>query len=421
MNQYKQNRQQLFELLDNNSMVLLKSGKAKHKTRDQYHPFQVDKTFFFLTGIREANCTLLLIKGQDKVHEFLFIEETTEYMRQWVGASISKTEASEISGFKPTSIMYNKQFDTLLRAFMGANDYYNVGDINSLYLDLYLIDKDTEPLSYTQFNKVLSTYKQLQIKNLNNHTNYLRMFKTEDNINTLKEAIEMTKKGLNRIMKELPNRENELQIDADFNHEIKLNGAEGTSFDTILASGANGCILHYEDNNSPLNKGDLLLCDLGAAYNEYGADISRTYPVNGTYTNRQKEIYEIVLKANKECIEFIKPGITLKELHNKSVEILSTEAIRIGLINKPAEIRKYYYHNVTHFLGLDTHDTGISNTTLQPGMVLTVEPGLYISEEQIGIRIEDDILVTETGSINLSKDVIKEIKDIESYMKLNAI
>lgn len=420
MNQYKKNRTRLFELLETNSIVLLSSGVAKHKSLDQYFPFQINKTFYYLTGIRETNCTLVLIKGKKENHEFLFVEETTEFMKKWVGAKISKEEAGELSDIKTSNIIYNQQFEPLLKSFMSKSNSYGIGDLRNLYLDLFRFNEEEEPISYMQFRTVLSKYSKLKVRNLNKHADYLRMFKNESEINQLNECIGITEKGLNRIMKELPVRKNEYQIDADFNHEIKLNGAEGLSFDTILASGANSCILHYEDNNSPLHKGELLLCDLGAALNEFGADISRTYPVSGTYSPRQKEIYEIVLKCNKECINYAKPGITLGQLHKKSQEILSKECMKIGLINKPTELSKYYFHSVTHFLGLDTHDVGISNTLLKPGMIVTVEPGLYIKEESIGIRLEDDVLITETGSINLSKTIIKEVKDIEEYMKNNA-
>lgn len=420
MNQYMHNRARLFELLETNSIVLLSSGVAKHKSLDQYFPFQVNKTFYYLTGIRETDCTLVLVKGKKENHEFLFVEETTEFMKKWVGAKISKEEAAKLSDIKTSNIFYNQQFEPLLKSIMSKSNAYGIIDIRSLYLDLFRFNEEEEPLSYMQFRTVISKYQKLKVRNLNKHTDYLRMFKNEAEINQLKECIGITEKGLNRIMSELPSRENEYQIDADFNHEIKLNGAEDLSFDTILASGANGCILHYEDNNSLLHKGELLLCDLGAALNEFGADISRTYPVSGTFSLRQKEIYEIVLKCNKECIEFAKPGITLGQLHMKSQEIFSEECMRIRLISKPSELSKYYFHSVTHFLGLDTHDVGVSNTVLKPGMVLTVEPGLYIKEESIGIRIEDDVLITQTGSINLSKSIIKEVKDIENYMKNNA-
>lgn len=257
----------------------------------------------------------------------------------------------------------------------------------------------------------------MSIKDISRHTNYLRMFKNEEEIEEIKKSITITKLGLNRIMKELKNRKNEHQVEADFMHEITLNGSKGTAFDTILASGKNSCVLHYEDNNSDLQSGEMLLCDLGAIHNQHGADISRTYPIDGIYTERQKELYNIVLKCNKECIKYIKPGITLRELHKKSLDVLSDECMKIGLIKDKSELSKYYYHNVTHFLGLDTHDVGFSTAKLEPGMVVTVEPGLYISEESIGIRIEDDVLVTESGSLNLSQDIIKEVYEIEEFMK----
>ncbi len=420
MNQYKENRKELFKLLKDNSMVLLSSGKANHKTQDQFFPFQVNKMFFYFTGVREPNCTLLLVKGNKKTHEFMFIEETTEFMKKWVGENISKEEVNATSEINQTSVLYNAQFDSMIKNLMSEYDHFNVGELNQLYLDLYRVDNKTEPIAFTQFKDVINNYKELNIKNLNEHASYLRMFKSVDEVEKIREAIAITNQGLNRIMRELPKRDNESQINADFEHEINLNGAEGVAFDTILASGVNGCILHYEDNNSDLNKDDLLLCDLGASYNEYGADISRTYPVSGTFSDRQKEIYEIVLKCNKECIEYAKAGITLGDLHKKSREILSEECMRIGLISSKEEISKYYYHSVTHFLGLDTHDVGYSKLPLEPGMMFTVEPGLYIKEEGIGVRIEDDILITEDGRENLSKNIIKEVSDIEKYMSKNA-
>ena len=211
-------------------------------------------------------------------------------------------------------------------------------------------------------------------------------------------------------------RDNEYQVQADYIHEITLQGSEGYSFNTIMASGENATILHYEDNNQPLHKGELILCDLGALYKNYGSDITRTYPINGTFTDRQKEIYEVVLHANKETINFIKPGRTWKEVNDFTRNILAEGAKKLGIIKEDKEIIKYYYHSFGHFLGLDVHDVGNHNIPLEEGMVLTVEPGLYIKEEKIGVRIEDDILITKDGNINLSKNIIKEIKDIEEYM-----
>ena len=198
---------------------------------------------------------------------------------------------------------------------------------------------------------------------------------------------------------------------------ITLDGSGGCAFDTIAASGENATVLHYIDNDSILKEDDLILFDLGALHNNYGADISRTLPLSGIFTDRQEDIYEIVLKANKETIEFVKEGITWAELNKFAKDILISETKKIGLIVDDSDIDKYYYHSIGHFLGLDVHDVGQYDLPLQAGMVITIEPGLYIKEEGIGIRIEDDILVTKEGRVNLSEEIIKEVQDIEEFIK----
>ena len=198
---------------------------------------------------------------------------------------------------------------------------------------------------------------------------------------------------------------------------IKFNGQKVTSFETICATGKNATILHYVDNNSLINDNDLVLFDLGCCTDFYISDISRTYPANGKFTERQKQIYEIVLNCNKKCIEFLKPGLTWDE-YNKYANSLLIEGLKnIGLIKEDKELIKYYWHSIGHSIGLDTHDPDIRNVKFEEGMLMTVEPGLYLEDEGIGIRIEDNILITKDGCINLSKDLIKEIDDIEKFMK----
>ena len=201
-----------------------------------------------------------------------------------------------------------------------------------------------------------------------------------------------------------------------YEYALKTHNSEGNSFNPIVASGANGTTLHYEENDQTAEDGSLVLCDLGALAGPYASDISRTFPVNGKFSSRQKEIYELVLSVNKACIDFVKPGIMMSELNLHAKNILAEGALKLGLIQSLDEISKYYYHNVSHYLGLDVHDVGSYLIPLKAGVVLTIEPGFYIEEENIGIRIEDNVLVTETGSINLSESIIKEVKDIEEYM-----
>ncbi len=415
-NIYQIRRQNLANKLHESSVLLLHSGKAKHKTTDQFFHYVPNRNFFYLTGLEEENVILMMVKDKDALKEYLFIEETTEHMRQWVGEKISKEEASIMCEVPVANIRYLKSFDNMFNALMSYSRGLGIKQPSKLYLDLSKETSTTKPLCYSQFSNVLSIYKELQIKNANEHISYLRMFKSDDEINDLKKAINITELGLERIMKSIKVRENESQVQADFIHEITLQGSEGYSFNTILANGENATVLHYENNDSELDKENLILCDLGALYKNYGADITRTYPVSGTFTDRQKAIYEVVLKCNKKTIEFVKPGITWKELNDFARSILIDGAKELGLIKEDQEIGKYYYHSIGHFLGLDVHDVGHYNLKLEEGMVITIEPGLYIKEEKIGVRIEDDILITKDGYKNLSENIIKEVKDIEEYM-----
>lgn len=415
-NIYEINRENLANLLEKDSVVLIDSGKAPHKTTDQFYHYCTQRNFFYLTGLNEEKTKLVLIKSKDTVTTLLFIEETTEYMRKWVGEKISKIEASKISGIPESKINYLSDFESIFRSLLTYGRGIGMIPPKTVYFDLYRVSPKELPYSDTQFKFVLDVYKELKVKNLNEHLSYLRMFKSNFEITQLKTAIKITKIGLENVMDNLASRTNEFQLAADFLHQITLEGSSGNSFDTIAASGENATVLHYEDNNSELEKGNLMLFDLGSLFNNYGSDISRTYPLNGKFSDRQKVIYEIVLKANKESIKYVKPGITWKELNKFAKDILISECKKIGLIENDIDINAYYYHSIGHFLGLDTHDVGQYNLPLSEGMVITIEPGLYIKEEGIGIRIEDDILVTSNGSVNLSKDIIKEVKDIEEYL-----
>ncbi|UYP00321.1 M24B family metallopeptidase [Oceanotoga sp. DSM 15011] len=232
-----------------------------------------------------------------------------------------------------------------------------------------------------------------------------------------KKAIEITKNGIYEMMKNSKPDMMEYQIEAYFDFILKSNGVTEYAFPTIAASGKNGAILHYSSNNSKASDGDLILFDLGAKWNNYSADISRTFPVNGRFTQRQKDIYNVILDTMKEIENNAKPGITLGNLNELSKRLLADGCKKLGLIEDEKDLSKYYFHSIGHFLGLDTHDVGQRGKEFEPGMIITNEPGLYIPEENIGIRIEDDLLITENGCENLSKEIIKEIEDIENFMK----
>lgn len=256
------------------------------------------------------------------------------------------------------------------------------------------------------------------VKNISQVIAELRMQKDGDEVALVREAIGITDKALQYVMKHLEPGMAEYQAQADFEYMIRYNGAEGTAFPTIAGSGANGTMLHYDTNLDICEDGSLLLMDLGAKYRGYCADITRTYPVNGTYTERQRQVYDIVLAANREVAKTAKPGMTLKELNEIAKKVLAAGCMKLGLIEKEDEIDTYYMHGVSHHLGIDVHDvTAACNDTLQPGAIITDEPGLYIDEWEIGIRIEDDLLITENGCECLSEAIIRDPDEIEAFMK----
>ncbi len=411
------NRKNLMEQMPNNSLVVLFAGVPIPKTADQFYPFLVNKNFFYLTGITEQNIVLVMQKSNDVTTETIYVERTTEHIRQWEGERFSKEEALEASGVENQA--YLDELDANLSRILHGNK------IEYLCLDLERRSINySNNYSLTFSKEMTEKYPYLQVKNIYNEICELRVLKSSEEIKDMKKANEITRIALESMMNNLAPNVNEAQMESRFLFEIRNQGSKRNSFNTISAGGQNATVLHYGKNNTPLKDGDLVLFDLGCEWNEYASDISRTYPVNGKFTDRQKQIYNIVLNTQNEIIEMIKPGVPFSDLHAKARESLAKQCLEIGLIKEEAEIVKYYYHGIGHYIGLDVHDVGSygagagrsGSRKLEAGMVLTVEPGLYISEEGIGIRIEDDIVVTETGYENLSKDIIKTVEDIENFM-----
>lgn len=410
-------REKLFSRLNTHSAVVLFSGKAPHRTLDQYYLYTAQRNFFYLTNLAEPSMILFMLKGEKDTKTFLFIEENTDLIIKWEGARMTKEEAHERSQIPLENIFYLTDFEKMFNQAMNFARSLLGAPPKEIYLDLYHESFSVKPKALAEAKAILENYPELIVKNINEHLGYLRMFKTEDEIEEIKKAINHTKVGLDHVLTQIQKRDFEYQLFADFVHAITFDGSEGCAFDTIAASGKNATVLHYIKNNDHVKAGELILFDLGALHNNYAADISRTYPINGSFTDRQKELYSIVLTVNKETIDFVKPGITWKELNAFAKRRLIEETKRIGLIKEDEEISQYYYHSIGHFLGLDVHDVGLYDLPLQEGMVLTIEPGLYVSEEGIGIRIEDDILVTKEGSLNLSAAIPKEIDELESIIK----
>lgn len=413
-NIYKFNRDNLLDKIKDNSIVILFAGEAIQKTGDQTYPFTPNRNFYYLTGIKEEDHILVMTKINGVKSSKLYIKDIDLEMEKWVGKSIRKEEAEEIAAVD--EVKFKSQFDGDIHGMITMKEEIN------LYLDLERMSANREgTISHRFANEITTKYPQVRINNVYSKIGELRLKKSQEEVDKIKKAIEITKSGIEKLMSEARVGMKEYELEAYFDFNCKVKGATGLAFTTIAAAGENATTLHYVDNNCELKENDLILFDLGAEYNCYNADISRTFPVNGKFTERQKEVYNAVLRVNEEIINLIKPGMKYKYVNEKATELIAEECIKLGLIKDKSEVRKYYYHSIGHSLGMDTHDieTPHRDIIFEPGVVFTVEPGIYIAEEGIGIRIEDDILVTEDGVINLSSDIIKTVEEIENFMSKN--
>ena len=410
MNNYSINRHELINQLDDNSLLILYSGALKHTSGDESYPFVVNMNFFYLTGIKQDNVYYVCKKVKGKVEESLFIYKNDPVKVRWIGAYLYEDEAKAIA--EVDNIYYVDDFSSFL-----AKTLRNV-NIKKIYLDL------EEPGYEGQINfgnvlknKVNAYAFDKKVCDVYPYIVSLRGVKKDYEVELFKEDVRITNLALQEVLRRLSSLDYEYQVQGVFEGSIKYYGNAKPSFNTIAASGKNAAILHYNANDMKMNKDDLILLDLGAQNNMYHADISRTYPISGKFNDLQKMIYTIVLECNKYIISLIKPGVTIRSLQEETIKFLAQGCLKAGLIKEEKEISSYYFHGVSHHIGLDTHDPYPRyKGELVPGMIISCEPGLYFEELGIGVRIEDDILVTEEGNINLSEDIIKEVEDIENFM-----
>ena len=398
---YSQRRKQILEAMKNNAIALL------------YSDSPVSRHFFYLTGIARENMALLLTKNESGEQAILFIEKPDPFVEKWNGKRMSVEQAKEISGIE--DVRFIEGLDSAVMMLLDRQGY------ETMYfcLDEFNL-RENKSLNTRKAQHYRANFPALKIENIYPIVGTLRMQKDSDEVAKVKKAIEMTKNGLEEVLKTLKPGLYEYQVQATYEYSIKYQGSIKPSFPTIAGAGYNGTMLHYGTNRDLVHDGDLILLDLGAMYEGYCSDITRTYPANGHFSPRQKEIYDIVLKANQTVKEKARPGLTTVDLNNICKEVLAEGLMNIGLIKSPDELPKYYMHGVSHHLGLDVHDVTIAaNAKLKPGAIISNEPGLYIEEESIGIRIEDDLLITENGCEVLSADIMRTTDEIEAFMKEN--
>lgn len=409
---YNKRRQTVFDRMADHSIAVLYSGIEHHVSADEYDLFtaHANRNFFYLTGLRRDKMALVLDKAAAEPKTTLFIEEADPSMERWYGRKVTVDEAKELSGID--NVRFIDELDGALDMIMTREDVYTA------YFDTYRHQKEDLPdYNVVKANEFKAAYPGVSIRNLFPFVAEQRMQKDEDEIALTKEAIKLTDTALKNVLANLKPGMFEYEAQADFEYSIRRNGAEWTAFPTIAGSGMNGTMLHYDTNQDMMEDGSLLLMDLGARVRGYNSDITRTYPVNGKYTERQRQVYDIVLEANRTVLKEAKPGMTTVDLNNICKKVLAAGCIRLGLIEKEEEISRYYMHGVSHHLGIDVHDVTVDfNKKLRPGAIISDEPGLYIDEWEIGIRIEDDLLITEDGAVCLSEEIMRDADEIEAYM-----
>lgn len=404
----KKRREKVLEYMDDNSAAVFFSGELVRSENGNDYEFEVNRDFYYLTNIDEEDCVLILTKNDKEIKEQLFIPENNEYSSKWTGIKLSIPEVMAFSDME--DIFYLDEFEKYI------NELGNDETLEKIYFALD--DTNTSEnynLNLRMFKQMYKVFDNLEFYNIKRCLNELREVKSEYEVDCIHKGAKNLKNAINMAMKITKPGVKEAEIAATIDYITMKNG-DTLPFPTIVASGKNATTLHYIKGKDKVKDGDLVLLDCGSAVNKYSADVSRTYPVNGKFTDFQKVIYNIVLKANKTVIENAKEGVTLKELNDIVIDIYEEELKKIGLIEEREEVNNYYYHFVSHFVGLNCHDPFDKDKPLKAGNVITVEPGLYLQKEGIGIRIEDNILITKEGNINLTKNIMKETDEIESYM-----
>lgn len=382
------NRKRLRSLFQGTAPIVLTASAQLQKGIDEVF-FRQDGNFFYLTGITDSDVILVI----DKEQEYLILPEQSDYQRDFHGES-SAEAYTRISGIK-TILDHKagwKKFSNRLRKVKNVATL----TVPPRFVDIYGFY--TNPARGVLVDQLKEHNDRIELLDLRQHFAVMRMIKQPEELEAIRRAIDITVKTLKKINRKLPKYTHEYQVEADLTHGFRWEGS-GHGFAPIIAGGANAAVIHHMHNNSPIDSKELLLLDVGAEYAGYSADISRTYSVNGAPTKRQKQVYDAVVEVQEHAYSLMKPGAIIRE-NEKLIEQFMGEKLRsLGLIKNVEhdEIRKYYPHATSHHLGLDVHDIGDYDRPLEPGMVLTVEPGIYIHEEALGVRIEDDILITPTG------------------------
>jgi Xaa-Pro aminopeptidase len=415
-----QNRKRFVEQLKPNSIAVFNSNDIMPTSADGIHAFIQQTDLLYLSGIDQEESTLVICPDarEEKHREILFLKETNEQIALWEGQKYTKEEAGEVSGIK--TVYWNNEFNNIFKPLVYQSERIYLNTNEHLRADATVETRDKRFLHWCREAFPLHRYRRLAPIMQD-----LRIVKSPPEVDLIKKAGNITAKTFRRLLGFIKPGVWEFEIEAEISHEFLRNRSRGPAFETIIASGVDSCTLHYVKNDKQCRQGDLVLIDFGAEYANYAADVTRTVPVSGRFSKRQKEVYNAVLNVHKAAIGMLIPGKTLDEYTREVSKVMETELIGLGLLDagevkKQSEdkplYKKYFPHGTSHHLGLDVHDFGDKYRRFEPGMMLTCEPGIYIRDEAIGIRIENDILITENEPVDLTADIPREAEEIEDLM-----
>jgi Xaa-Pro aminopeptidase len=415
------NRKKFVEKMDQGGMAIFHSNDVFPRNGDQTFRFRQQSDLFYLTGIDQEKTILLFFPDcqNPELREVLFLVEPVEMLQTWEGHKYSREEALEISGI--SGVKWLDQFDSLLTEAMSfAEKVY----LNAIEYPKFSNDVPYRDLRFAR--EIREKFPNHDYRRAAPLIYPLRIIKTSEEIGMIRQAIDLTGSAFQRILKFVKPGVKEYEIEAELTHEFLYKGAAGSAYHPIIATGVNACSLHYIENSCECKNGELLLMDFGAEYSHYAADLTRTIPVNGRFTDRQKACYNAVLRVLRQSARLLVPGNNIDKVNKEVNRLMEDEMIGLGLFGRE-EIKKqdperplfakYFMHGVSHFLGLDVHDVGSKFEPFRPGMVFTFEPGIYIKEENMGIRLENNYVITEGEPVDLTAGIPVEAADIELYMR----
>lgn len=416
------NRRNFADQMVHNTIGILTSNHIKHTNADDVMGFAQNNDLFYLCGIDQEESILILFPDAYKKEnrEILFIQETSEHIKIWDGEKLTKEQATDISGIK--RVEWIQEFEKVLQLMAFEADGFYLGHNEH-------IKRVTNNQQTQQDRMILWCKEKYPLHNcyrVAKITRDLRQIKSPEEVALIKKAADISVKGFKRVLKTTKININEYEIEAELIYALTKNGATRHAFKPIVASGNNACALHYNSNDDSCKDGEMILMDFGVCYANYNSDTTRCFPVNGKFSSRQRDVYKAVLHCLKEGSKLLKPGVISVDYEKQMAILIEKQLINLRLLDakevaeqdpeKPL-YKKYFMHGTAHHIGLDVHDVGLYSRPFESGMVLTCEPGIYIPEEDIGCRLENDYLITEDGNINLTEAMPIEIEDIEALMK----